>query len=285
MVVLRCCEDYEDDEDTCVVWETQGLERVLDGCADVFEADTDKFGRTTFRLPPIGDGLEIEIEPARVFQPGDSRKVSWNPIGVVAAPDPQRLATLQALAEKEQEHQVQLEAVERTLEQSCLLEAPAPNPRYTKKALDLPSGEYLCRRYAPTTFRGAPRTLLFLVPADEDGQPATDVETPTYGLFLERGGCGNWRYGGAAKGTRPPALLPGRGEDDTAEKEGPFGHPCDSSQSRLDNHSAVVEAKQHSPAIPHGIEFPVFPPQQFFGRFCADMAEYGRTGLSSCRAL
>ena len=128
-VVLRCCEDYEDDEDTCVVWETQGIERVLNGCADIFEADTDKFGRTTFRLPPVGDGLEIEIEPARVFQPGDGRKVSWNPIGVVAAPDPQRLATFQALAEKEQEHQVQLEAVERALEQSCLLEATAPNPR------------------------------------------------------------------------------------------------------------------------------------------------------------
>ena len=180
-VVLRCCKD--DEETTCIVWATQGLERVLDGCADVFEADTDKFGRTTFWLPLIGDGmgLEIEIESARVFQPGDGRKVSWNPIGVVAAPDPQRLATLQALAEKEQEHQAQLEAEQRPWEQSCLLEAPAPNPKDTKKALNLPSGEYLCRRYAPTTFRGAYHTLLFLVPADEDGEPATDVER----LFLE----------------------------------------------------------------------------------------------------
>ena len=67
------------------------------GCADVFEADTDKFGRTTFWLLPIGDGmgLEIEIEPARVFQPGDGHKVSWNLMGVVDAPDPQHLATLQ----------------------------------------------------------------------------------------------------------------------------------------------------------------------------------------------
>ena len=40
---LRCCKD--DEETTCVVWATQGLERVLDGCADVFEADMDKFGR------------------------------------------------------------------------------------------------------------------------------------------------------------------------------------------------------------------------------------------------
>ena len=128
------------------------------GCADVFEADTDKFGRTTFWLLPIGDGmgLEIEIEPARVFQPGDGHKVSWNLMGVVDAPDPQHLATLQTLAEKEQEHQALLEAEQRAREQSCLLEAPDPNPTDTKKVLDLPSGEYLCRRYAPTTFHGAP---------------------------------------------------------------------------------------------------------------------------------
>ncbi|MEW8689036.1 MAG: hypothetical protein AB2556_24720 [Candidatus Thiodiazotropha sp.] len=64
-----------------------------------------------------------------------------------------------------------------------LLEAPAQNPKGTKKVLDLPSGE--CQRYASTTFGGVPRTLLFLVPDGEDGEPATDVETPTYGHFLE----------------------------------------------------------------------------------------------------
>ena len=45
-----------------------------------------------------------------------------------------------------------------------------------------------------------------------------------------RGGRGDRRYRGTAKGTRLPALLPGRGADDTAE-EGPPGCPCDSSQS------------------------------------------------------
>ncbi|MEW8688953.1 MAG: hypothetical protein AB2556_24300, partial [Candidatus Thiodiazotropha sp.] len=110
------------DDEACGVLATQGLERVLDGCADVFELDTDKYMRTTFWLPPVGDGklsgLEIEIGRARVFQSRDGRKVSWNPIWVVAAPDPQRLATLQALAEKEQEHQAQLEAKQRAREQS-----------------------------------------------------------------------------------------------------------------------------------------------------------------------
>lgn len=101
-VVLWSCADDE----ACGVWATQGLERVLDGCADIFETDTDKYGRTTFWLPPVGElaGLEIEIDPARVFQSRDGRTISWNPIRVVAAPDPRRLAILQTLAEKEQEH-------------------------------------------------------------------------------------------------------------------------------------------------------------------------------------
>ena len=103
--------------------------------------------------------LEIEIGPAIAFQSRDSRKISWNPIRVVAAPDPQRLAALQALAETEQEHQAQLEAEQRAQEQSHLLEASAPNPKNTKKVVDLPSGKYLCRRYASTTFRGAPLAL------------------------------------------------------------------------------------------------------------------------------
>ncbi|MEW8689263.1 MAG: hypothetical protein AB2556_25855 [Candidatus Thiodiazotropha sp.] len=63
---------------------------------------------------------------------------------------------------------------------ATLLESPTPKPKDTKKALDLPSGEYLCRHYASTTFHGAPRTLLFLVQAGKDGESATDKETPTY---------------------------------------------------------------------------------------------------------
>ncbi|MEW8688948.1 MAG: hypothetical protein AB2556_24275, partial [Candidatus Thiodiazotropha sp.] len=83
---------------------------MLDGCADFFESNTYKYGRTTFWLPPVGEdklaGLEIEIDQARVFQSGGN-KISWNPIRVVLAPNNLRLAILQALAEKEQEYQAQ----------------------------------------------------------------------------------------------------------------------------------------------------------------------------------
>ncbi|KAK3738127.1 hypothetical protein RRG08_027740 [Elysia crispata] len=100
--------------------------------------------------------------------------------------DPQRLAALQALAEKEQEHRAIEVAHQEAEQRATLLEAPAPKPMDTTKAIDLPPGEYICRRYASTTFRGAPRTLLFLVPTGENGEPTTDIETPTYGHFLEK---------------------------------------------------------------------------------------------------
>ena len=176
-----------------------------------------------------------------------------------------------------------MEAEQRAREQSCLLEAPAPNPRDTKKALDLSSGEYLCRRYAPTTFRGAPRTLLFLVPAGEDREPATDVETPTYGLFLEGevaaiGGIealqkahapyfATWARSGRHRKRRtvwPPlqqftkpfrSPLPRRGGKTTLPRDTP----------------------RHR--VPH------VPTPTIFGCFCADMPQYGRTALSSRRAL
>ncbi|EDO29112.1 predicted protein [Nematostella vectensis] len=116
------------------------------------------------------------------FQTEEGHQIHWNPIRVVAAPDPKRLATLQALAAKAQEHQTIDEAHQR----GTLQEAPAPLPKNATKAVDLEPGEYVCRRFASATFRGAPRTYLFLAPAQEGGEATTDAETSTYGHFLEK---------------------------------------------------------------------------------------------------
>ena len=73
-----------------------------------------------------------------------------------------------------------------------MVEVPAPKPKDTRKTLVLDPGEYIATRYATTTYRGSPRTILFLVPANENGEATTDVETPAFGHFLEReiGGLG-----------------------------------------------------------------------------------------------
>ena len=40
--------------------------------------------------------------------------------------------------------------------------------------------------YATTVFRGNTKTILFLLPIDENGEPTTDAEIPTHGHFLEK---------------------------------------------------------------------------------------------------
>ena len=199
------------DPDTVVVWATKGLGAILDGCADLFESKTDnRHGRTTYWLPPAGRfaRLEIEIEPTRVFQSRDGRQISWNPIRVVAAPDPQRLAALQALAEKEQEYK---EAEQRAI----LLEAPVPKPMDTTKAIDLPPGEYICRRYAPNSpIPSAHRRER----RAHDRHRNTDIRR----LPRERG-RNTGRSRGVAEGARTPALQPGRGADNAAKEKRPPG--------------------------------------------------------------
>ncbi|MEW8688940.1 MAG: hypothetical protein AB2556_24235, partial [Candidatus Thiodiazotropha sp.] len=129
------------------VWATRGLERVLEGSADLFESATDSRNkRTTLWLAPVASqqragrlaGLEIKIEPARVFQAADGRRVSWNPIHVAKAPDRQRLAILQALAQKEEEYQALGTAQRGAEHRIAFREAPAPKPKHATKALDLP---------------------------------------------------------------------------------------------------------------------------------------------------
>ena len=213
VVLYEATTDDNSIPDAACVWAMQGLRKVLEGCTDAFEGgqiredsrlassrqqnaltagDRDRPSQSI----PVEGWLQNLLEPnpgcccPRPPTPGRPPSSSRNRGGAPSA----------------------AEAEQGTQKQSRLLKAPAPNPKNTKKALNLPSGEYLCRRYASTTFRGVPRALLFLVPAGEDGEPATDEETPI--RALPRGGDhSDWHYRGAAKGICPPALLPGRRAD------------------------------------------------------------------------
>ena len=175
-----------------VVWATRGLEKVLENCGDAFERiEESRYSRTTHWLVPVGRekllvGLEIEVAQARTFRTKDDRQISWNPIVVAKFPDPQRRAILQALAEKERKYEelgIEQQEAEGSL---CLQKAEVPKIADTSKVSDLQPGEYVCRRYAAATFRGAARSILFLVPLGPDGEQTTDVETPVFGHFLKR---------------------------------------------------------------------------------------------------
>ena len=172
-----------------VVWATQGLQRALESCADLFEKSIDDHERTTYWLVAgkrVLVGLEIEIDKTKTFLSKDGRTIYWNPLRIVSAPKPDRLALLQHLLAKEQEHHTLATEHMAAEKQYLLQQIPAPIPKHTTKALDILPGEYLCRRYARTTYRGAARTILYLLPTNDSGEPTTDIEIPTYGYFLEK---------------------------------------------------------------------------------------------------
>jgi len=49
----------------------------------------------------------------------------------------------------------------------------------------MPEGEYGCRRYSHTEYRGTTRTILYLYPIDADGEATSEIETPVFGWFLQ----------------------------------------------------------------------------------------------------
>ena len=182
-VVLR-----HGEEEAVAVWATKGLQKILQECLDFFRSDEkDNTGRKLSWL--VSDsafeklgGLQLHIEPSKSFSNREGKTIVWNPIRVETAPDNGRLAFLQDLGSKCEEY----ETLCADLLKNCMQRICAPPNKQTKKTTDLPEGEYICKRFADTRYRNAPRTILFLLPVGKDGKPTTDEETPTHGVFLEK---------------------------------------------------------------------------------------------------
>ena len=182
-VVLRGVESHE----AVPVWATKGLEKILQECVDFFRSEEDNAGRKLFWL--VSDcgfeklgGLQLHIEPSKTFQNREGKTIVWNPLQVVSAPDNGRLAFLQELGTKCKEY----ETLCADLRKNCMQKICAPPNKETKKTTDLPEGEYICKRFADTSYRNAQRTILFLLSVGKDGKPTTDEETPTHGVFLQQ---------------------------------------------------------------------------------------------------
>ena len=121
------------------------------------------------------------MQPQKKFVPaGQEKEIAWYPIDIEQAPIPAELPSLRQLALEKEHEEKQTETLE------TLYKTTTPNQKDWKKAIDLAPGQYLCRRYATTVFRGNTKAILFLLPIDENGEPTTDAEIPTHGHFLEK---------------------------------------------------------------------------------------------------
>jgi hypothetical protein len=169
------------------VWATAGLERILATCEESFEHAVDAQKKTLYWLPRKAARLQIAIEPAQTFLPkGSSTPISWNPIRILATPAKGQEEALSHEAIDEIECQaIRARLAVGVAPTEYIQEVPPPKTKDATPAIELPAGEYMCGKFAAGTFRGAARTYLFLQPVDANGTPTTDVETPTYGVFLE----------------------------------------------------------------------------------------------------
>ena len=73
------------EEAAVAVWETKGLQKILQECVDFFRSDKDNAGRQLFWL--VSDsgfeklgGLELCIEPSKSFKNREGKTIVWNPI-------------------------------------------------------------------------------------------------------------------------------------------------------------------------------------------------------------
>ncbi|EDO31068.1 predicted protein [Nematostella vectensis] len=164
------------------------------------ENDIQAFAHRRWQARGAGDR-----DPTRVFQSRDGRQISWNPIRVVAAPDPRRLATMQALAAKAQENQATEAAHQET------------KPKDTTKATWCQANTSL----GNTPRRpSAPSSSSFLHERTESPRPTwKSRHTDTSSKERWR----RWAESRRCERRMPPALQPGRGADDAAKEEGPLG--------------------------------------------------------------
>ena len=179
------------------IWPNTGIQKLLSATEKYVEKKVDKFARELCWFPrdlwfvengeiqynsnmeKYRNGLDIRIQPAKEFYK-DKQTIRWNPIDVVEVPDIADLPSLREIALDKEFEELEI-ATKRELQ-----ETTAPNSKEQIRTLEIQPGTYICKKYATTTYRGNNRTILFLVPKGEDGEPTTDEYIPAFGHFLEK---------------------------------------------------------------------------------------------------
>ena len=129
------------------------------------------------------------MQEPKSFWTKEGTKITWNPIELLSAPKAEELQALQTRLKEKEMFEMTMQRERAVRREKAKYRGPcrcsAPLVRDRKKALDMHPGEYLVARYAETTFRNTPRTVLFISTVDENVQETTEEEIPIWGVLLQ----------------------------------------------------------------------------------------------------
>ena len=167
-------------ENPIVVWANKQLENVLERNKNMVQTNRYTDGRILGWIPgdytedKIGIGIYIHIDPPRPYTTKEGKEIVWYPV--------------RETTQKDKENIAQLEVPEMPIELPEKMQEiyNVPQAKDTMKAMEMEPGEYVCRKFACTTYRGNEKTILYLSPVGKDGNPTTDEEIAVQGFFLHK---------------------------------------------------------------------------------------------------
>ena len=125
--------------------------------------------KSTYHFPSLHSSPQLfSLEGIKTFYNDEGKQISYRP---TKPKDDSWVCSLQSVVENIDEPI--------PTKSSYLLKVDPPAPKNTIQSSKMKEGEYVCNQYASTTYRGKPKTILFLIGTAEE-------EIPTYGPFLQQ---------------------------------------------------------------------------------------------------
>ena len=124
--------------------------------------------KSTYYFPSLHSSPQFTLEGIKTFYNDEGKQISYRP---TKPKDDSWVCSLQSVVENIDEP-----IPSKSL---YLLKVDPPAPKNTIQLSKMKEGEYVCYQYASTTYRGKPKTILFLIGTAEE-------EIPTYGPFLQQ---------------------------------------------------------------------------------------------------
>jgi len=148
-----------------VYWASSSIVQYLKCIADNRYSCTEQ---STHYFPALPSCPQFNLEGITTFYNSDGKQISYRP---TKPKDNSWVSSLKTVIENIDEPI--------PAKSSYLLKVDPPTPKNTIQTSKMTEGEYICYQYASTTYRGKPKTILFLIAT------GSEEEIPTYGPFLQ----------------------------------------------------------------------------------------------------